>query len=159
MYKLSEDRIVIVKSERDNFSERDNLSIVIKDEKKSIEIPANRWSSFMRQFDEINNAVKQLREKQYVKFFEHIGGGWYISVTTGFWCVSIRRFYKSDGEIRPSPDGIALRLREWTELQTVGSKMMLDHPALDAVLPCYFDDDHQNQLGYLQCSECSPFAE
>ena len=43
----------------------------------------------------------------------------YISVTSGFRCVDLRKFYipydaKDDGEIKPTQKGVALRLVEWT---------------------------------------------
>ena len=109
MYTLSDRRVLSVEEDE----------VVIKDSKNnnSIKIPAKRWATFRLQFDEIENAVSKLREKQYVKYFQHIGGGWYVSVSTGFYCVDIRRFYKKDGELRPTREGLALRLFEWTELQ------------------------------------------
>jgi len=69
------------------------------------------------EFENINEAVKQLHEKKYVKYFKHIGGDWYVSVTTGFWCVDLRKFYTSkEGDLKPKREGIALRLNEWSRV-------------------------------------------
>jgi len=32
------------------------------------------------------------------------------------------------------------------------------YPTLATALPCYLTDDHQNQLGALNCCECYPFS-
>ena len=47
-----------------------------------------RWSSFTRAIDEIDNAVKDFKINQLLKYY--IGGGYYVSVTAGYWCVDIR---------------------------------------------------------------------
>ena len=31
------------------------------------------------------------------------------------------------------------------------------HPTLGTALPCYMQDDHNNQLSALECRECYPF--
>jgi len=31
-------------------------------------------------------------------------------------------------------------------------------PSLGTALPCYLSDDHQNQIGALNCRECYPFT-
>jgi len=151
MYQLGEARTLTTETKEGE------LTIIIKDANRRIEIPAKRWVTFVLQLADIEEAVKQLRDRQYVKYHRHIGGGWYVSVTTGFWCVDIRRFYKKDDDIKPTRRGLALRLKEWTDLLAVIPRLLTDVPKLVAVLPCYCGDDHQNQLGYLQCPECSPF--
>ena len=88
MYNLSDTRVIETRNEQDE------VFVVIRDtvSGKFIEIPANRWASLLLLLVDIDNAVNQLKEKKdYVKYIAHIGGGWYVSVTTGFWCVDIRR--------------------------------------------------------------------
>jgi len=130
MYNLSNKRSLLVQTKGEE------LNIVIQDEKKSIVIPAKRWLAFVVQCDFVEKAVQQLKEKQYVKFFQHIGGGWYVSVTTGFQCVDIRRFYKKGDEIKPTRDGLALRLPEWNNLRPLELSLPIDVPTLAAVHLC-----------------------
>jgi len=33
------------------------------------------------------------------------------------------------------------------------------YPALACATPCFFGNDHQNQLGALDCRECNPFMQ
>jgi len=137
MYNLSERRVVSTKREGGE------LYVVIKDDVKSIELPSKRWSTFVRQLDNIEEAVKQLREQQYVKYFHHIGDNWYVSVTTGFYCVDFRRFYESkEGEIKPTRDGIALKLQEWESMRVNVSQLEMDMAILDAVY--YAGDPHHD---------------
>ena len=55
-----------------------------------------------------------------VKFRVHIGGAHYVSVTSGYQCVDVRKFYQPfgsiDADIKPTKKGVALRLDEWTHL-------------------------------------------
>jgi len=137
----------------------DDLTIVIKNRKSTIEIPAKRWKKLMCCVDDIEEAVKQLKNKQYVKYREHIGASYYISVTTGYYCVDIRRFIGKLGDdenIRPTYDGLALRLPEWNRLVETFSQLQKDHPAMDEVKLCMDGLDHQNQMGYFDCPECCP---
>lgn len=156
MYKLSDSRVLETKNNGSG------TIVVIRDitNGKSVEIPAGRWTSFILHTTEIDEAVKQLREKKNVHYKEHFGGGYYVSVTTDVWCVDIRRFYSSaDSEIKPTKDGIGLRLREWTELQeNVIPQLMIAVPDLLAALPCFCGDDHYGPSANLQCLECTPFG-
>jgi len=52
------------------------------------------WASFRLIFEDIDANIRKLVEgAQDVKYIEHIGGGHYISVTTGFRCVDFRRWF------------------------------------------------------------------
>jgi len=70
--------------------------------------------------DDVNAAVKTLREGGDVRMQHHIGGAHYTSVTSGYKCVDLRKFYKPDdpieGDIKPSRRGVALRLDQWATL-------------------------------------------
>jgi hypothetical protein len=76
---------------------------------KSVTLPAKRWAVLIAVEPQIDHAVSCLEAKQYVKFNYHIGGGYYVSVTTGFLCVDIRQFYYKDSP-RATKHGIALNL-------------------------------------------------
>jgi len=104
--------------------------------------------------------VKSLRAGDTVNYKQSIGGGYYISVTTGFYCIDVRKFFIPHGEtdVKPTRQGIALRLREWDNMKKIIDAINNKYPALGTALPCYLSDDHQNQLGALQCRECYPFT-
>jgi hypothetical protein len=70
------------------------VTIAEENSSKSVTFPAYRWAQFVAYQTEIDESVKQLVDKQgNVKLFVHVGGAWYVSVTTGFACVDIRLFY------------------------------------------------------------------
>ena len=53
---------------------------------------SRRWTCFCQSLTEINIAMHQLDEvDREVKLFSHIGGGHYVSVTSGFRCVDFRK--------------------------------------------------------------------
>jgi len=118
-----------------------------------------RWPSLCQCIDDVNATVKTMREGGDVKLQQHIGGGHYVSVTPGYRCVDIRWFFQPHGtEIKPTKRGVALRLDEWTTLCQHVDDINKTFPSLGSAQHCYYDDDHMNQLGWLNCMECHPFA-
>jgi len=65
--------------------------------------------------------MKKLTDGIPVCYRREIGGGYYVSVTTGFYCVDIRRFFIPRGhtEIKATRRGLAVHLREWSMLKTI----------------------------------------
>ena len=104
--------------------------------------------------------MKALRAGESVGYKQHIGGGYYVSMTSGFYCVDIRKFFIPYGEtdVKPTRRGIALRLWEWEDMKKIIDAINNAYPTLGTALPCYLGDDHLNQLGALQCTECYPFS-
>jgi len=118
-----------------------------------------RWAQFRQCFEEIESNVKTLCAGDPVSYKHSIGGGYYVSITAGFYCIDIRKFYLPYGETeeKPTRQGLALRLREWGEMRRIVDAINNAYPSLGTAVPCYFGDDHQNQLGALECRECYPF--
>jgi len=55
---------------------------------------SRRWVCFCQSLTEINIAVQQLDEVgREVKLWSHIGGGHYVSVTSGYRCVDFRKWF------------------------------------------------------------------
>ena len=52
------------------------------------------WASFVRAIDEVQNATYEIHTNSQLKFRQHIGGGYYVSVSADFKCVDIR--YETD---------------------------------------------------------------
>jgi len=79
----------------------------------------------------------------------------------GFKCVDFRQFYMPYGktEVKPTRKGIALRLTEWDQMKKVMELINNAYPALACATACYFGNDHQNQLGALDCRECNHFMQ
>jgi hypothetical protein len=96
--------------------------------------------------------------QQDVKLQSDVGGGWYVSVTSGFYCVDVRKFYYLPG-VRPTKTGIALRLYGWTRLKVVAEEIRHRHPKVAEAQPSFFESTHFNQLGAIGCSECNPFGD
>lgn len=126
---------------------------------KTVTLPSRRWAQFVLAIDQVNEAVDQLAAKQYVALNLHIGGKFYISVTTGFQCVDIRQYYYNWHKGVPSPtkNGIAIRLQEWNALKEIVQQLHKKHPTLASAQSCSRQLDHQNLEGALACLECHPF--
>jgi hypothetical protein len=113
-----------------------------------------RWAqlvSFESYIDQ--NVTKLLAEQDGIAFRVHIGGGLYVSITSGYNCIDLREFYfhKTKGFPCPGKRGIALRLQEWGNLKQVFQEINTTFPALVKTQPCV----HLNlEIG---CHECRPF--
>ena len=113
--------------------------------------------------NDIESRVQDVRNKVETKYVQHIGGGYFVSVTSGFYCVDIRKFYTKkstnpDGskEIRPGRPGIALRLSEWTMMQSLIPKLHEKAPLLRDAIPCSIKNAHFDMFS---CNECWPFGD
>ena len=73
----------------------------------------------------------------------------------------MRRFYLSDrddGQLKPTREGVALRLKEWDDLLNLLETISDAYPKLRTAVPCYLQDDHLSQLVWLECRECNPIG-
>jgi hypothetical protein len=152
-FELSEKRFVVIK--------KDEVRLFEDGSSKWATFTYPRWAHFVEQFVEIDESVAKLTAgQQDVKLQLHIGGGWYVSVTSGFYCVDVRKFYYLPGVgVRPTKTGIALRLYEWVRLKVVAEEIRQRHPKVAEAQPCFFESTHFNQLGAMGCSECNPFGD
>jgi len=131
-------------------------NVVIQDEtnKSEFDIPSECWLSFTKEFESIESAVKLLCDKQlYAKYFHHIGKGLYVSVTPGFRCVDIRRFYVKLGSLNPTRKGVALKLPEWRSLY---GALRAKLPVSDAACRGNEESNHSDDVWSLASS--SPFT-
>jgi len=104
-------------------------------------------------FEDIHaNIGKLLEGAQDVKYHKNIGGGHYISVTTGFRCVDFRRWFLSHDiqDPKTTKKGVALRLDEWAKMRKIVETIDDNHPSLASAIPCHLQD-HQNQMCALEC--------
>ena len=134
------------------------------DDAKYVELPSKRWALFRTGVDDINIIVKAMMEGQNdINFRVHIGGGYYVSVTSGISCVDFRKFYKPndarEGDVKPTKRGVALRLEEWSHLCSLIDVINAAYPTLASALPCYRDGEHLDLwITSVACTECYPFG-
>jgi hypothetical protein len=152
-FDLSEKRFVVVK--------KDEVRLFEDGSNKWATFIYPRWAHFVEQFAEIDESVTKLTAgQQDVKLQLHVGGGWYVSVTSGFYCADVRKFYYLPGVgVRPTKTGIALRLYEWVRLKVVAEEIRHRHPKVAEAQPRFFESTHFNQLAAMGCSECNPFGD
>jgi Transcriptional Coactivator p15 (PC4) len=115
-FNIGVNRNVIVKSQDDE------LVVIIEETgtDKRIVFTDKRWVQFLHMIEDIDNAVNQLNTHQYVSYQAHIGGKWFVTVTTGFLCINLRQFYMNTAlGLQPTRRGIALRVPEWVKLKEV----------------------------------------
>ena len=87
-----------------------------------------------------------------------MGGGWYVSVTSAVFCLDIRRFYLAqDGSIKPTKEGFAIRVREWSRVKQLVDVIKSSNQKVADAQPCWTQEDHFNQDGAMNCFECNLF--
>jgi len=128
---------------------------------KHVTLTSNRWAQVMSLHQQIDVEVKETRA---VAFRAHIGDEYYVSVTDGYSCVDICRFYIPYGlpceHVRPTRSRLGLRLDEWAHLLELVPTIHERHPELATTEPCYTNVDHmeETQEGRCECMSCFLFS-
>ena len=71
---------------------QDAIPAPVKTGKEAVFTPA-RWASFRLYIDEVDDQLNSLSQDRDVAYCAHYGGGWHVSVNTGYRCVDLRKWY------------------------------------------------------------------
>jgi len=88
---------------------------------KHVTLTTKCWARFMSICKKVDNEAREVnRQTCPVAYRAHIGELYYLSMTSGYGSVDIRRFYIPHGlaseNVHPTRSGISLRLDEWAHL-------------------------------------------
>jgi len=80
-----------------------------------------QFAEFVHIFNDIDNDVKEFRNKKLDSFKHDIGDGVFVTASNGFALVHIRLYYQNEDMpiALPTKTGIALRFDEWDALVNV----------------------------------------
>ena len=148
-YEIGEDRVVKYNKKKEE------LSISDKKTGKEALFTIMRWASFRQCMDEVDDHVRRLLQEKDVAYRYHYGGEWHVSVTTGFKCVDLRKWYVRIGETerKPTRTGIGLRLSEWLKLKQVVEQLHRDYPNITEYTPCFLT----HLPDFVGCIGCNPY--
>src|SRR5258706_581129 len=133
MYVIGEERILDTRK----YDGEHKVSLTQIGTEKFARFPLRRWAQFFRSMHVVDESLDALRKGEAVNLQHHVGGKWYVSVTTGFKCVDVRKFYWHPVMgLKPTREGIALRLAEWEKLKEAVQQMHADHEKIYDVTPC-----------------------
>jgi hypothetical protein len=139
-----------------------NGNIALIPSKKGVVLTKLQMVSMLATIEMIGKALELKHTDNNRTVFEcHLGGGRYLNVKSynrNFY-VDIRKYFKPDDVDSPIPtrEGINLNISEWHVFEGLVETIKRIVPELQTLTPCFASEDHQNQLGYLQCFECNPF--
>ena len=88
------------------------------------------------------------RTSSFVKFLQHVGGAYYVSVNSGYCCVDMIKWFQpfnATGDIKPTKIGVSLHLNEWSDLCNLVDVINKAYTSLGSVQPCYYEDDHNHE--------------
>ena len=119
--------------------------------KKGISLTLMHWKNLVDQIEYVDEA---LREKK--SYGSHLGGNVYCNIADKSVCVDIRQYWKPQEEVVPTRKGLCLRPDEYKRLKELLPEIGNTLPELNALVPCFLQSDHANQVGALQCKECNP---
>jgi hypothetical protein len=153
-YDIGEKRYLVVKKKDGEF----NVTILEDGSDKRVCFPLKRWAQFVAIFPMVNQCLDNMRQRQPVSLQYHIGGRFYVSVTSGFYCVDVRQFYWNMAMgVRPTRKGIALRISEWEKLKEIVPILHAKFPVIAETPTCSSISNHFNQEAAFSCLECYPY--
>lgn len=88
---------------------------------------------------------------------EHLGGNIYLTFSSDF--VGVRQFYfhRTRGDVFPTKEGVSLTHQQWSTLKGLLTEVENVHaPELKDYVPCSSSPNHDSQITFLRCGECSP---
>lgn len=88
----------------------------------------------------------------------HLWGNLYASIHSSGVCVDIWQYWlpPNQTEVVPTKKGICPRPSEYTKLKDTARVIGDFVPELSSTVPCPYQSNHMNQLGFLKCPECNP---
>lgn len=121
--------------------------------KKGISLKIIQLKTLMTAMDSIQETILKNEAQSW-----HLGYNVYVHVKENNPCVDIRQYWKpnEESDIVPTRKGLCLRPFEFTVFKGLLVDIENCLPELKNVKCCSERDDHQNQLGMLQCSICNP---
>ena len=119
--------------------------VIIEDDQtsKSVPLTLQMFSKIVFNVNDIDEAIAKLKlNNELVNFRLRIGGPWCVSISSGYHCVHVRKYFMVDGDWKPTRVGITLRLPEWEKFKEAIDEIHRCRPDIAAVLPCYLQEDH-----------------
>ena len=99
--------------------------------------------------EKVNNEAREVNRQMHpVAYRAHIGELYYVSVTSGYRYVHIRRFYVPYGltseNVRPTRSGISVRFNEWAHLLSLLPIIHEQHPELKVIAESSDEETDKN---------------
>ncbi|OWF48793.1 hypothetical protein KP79_PYT14618 [Mizuhopecten yessoensis] len=91
----------------------------------------------------------------------HLGSFYYVSLKQGYPVVNIRRWFlpENEDEIKPQRTCITLTFKQWGKLKDAMIVLQdMFGSEMDKVTFRELSDDHQNQMGMVECKKCNPYG-
>jgi len=104
---------------------------------KHVTLTTKRWAHLMLTREKVDIEAREVNRQTRPVAYWHIGNLYYVSVTIGYGCVDIRRFYVPYGlaseYVHPTRNGLGLRLDEWAHLLELVPTIHRQHPELNVI--------------------------
>src|SRR2546425_418340 len=129
--------------------------------KKGVALTPVRLRTLMNKMEEIDEQLKQANATAAYKveqstYKTHLGAAIYAAVDKKYHGVDLRRYWVPERQttVFPTRNGIYLPSSQWASLKEKLNELVVARPELTVVEDCF----HQNQMGFIDCRECSPFG-
>ena len=133
-----------------------SLGNVKRPSKRGVSMPLHRYAMLRSTLPFVDNVLARVKEgAKDIDEKWHLGSNMFVTISSPYSCVNIRQWFKKDvdGDLLPGR-GISLNAAQWNEFLLADARLDAIVPDLKTVTVCPLD--HQNQEGYLICSECNP---
>ena len=134
-------------------------------ERKVFSLSKQRWSRLSSRAPEVSSRLAEDVDSEAdhedcwkEEAIIHLGGPMYLHACATCKTVTIAKCWLSLDGVSPRNGDVSISLtqKEWNNLCDLLHDIAKAMDLCD-VVPCYLDEDHQNQLGMLKCAECNPF--
>ena len=127
-----------------------NLRLVVKDkliitddDKRFISLPTQMFWELLRELDHITKAFEDIIDHKDVNFTQHLGSNFYVSLSSPYWIVHIRQWFRNEKNEHKPGKGISLKIQEWRAVSKA-LKNSFDLSHMHDFLPCYVE--HRSAL-------------
>ena len=122
---------------------------------KGVQLNVSKLVVMMHYGEVMTNEVEKIiKGESEVDKKMHIGGGMYLTSTSPYKTMGIRRWKKNNAnELYPRSDGISLKINEWRECLKYVKKMYSEKIELYTYIPCIIQPDKADH-NHLTCPEC-----
>jgi len=117
---------------------------------KHVTLSAKCWVRFMSIREKVEIEAREVNHQtRPVAYREHIGNLYYVSVTSRYGCIDIRRFDVPYGlaseNVHPTRSGIGLRFNEWAHLLSLLPTIHEQHPELNVIAKSSVEETDKKQ--------------
>lgn len=140
------------------YFQKNGKGVLVRGE-RGVELDISVVFELLKNKNALNLELEKMRKGERVDRKVDLGMGWYLSVSSPYTVVHIRKWESNNYRDYPTiatGNGIALKFHEFRKFQDCADQMKDFVPCLFYFVPCY--DSHDDIFPKIYCKFCNPYA-